>query len=115
MRPRRLIGAPGRPLNFTVRRQMGLRKRLREDLSLEERRRGFARIVTVVLWLFAIGSTLAAVQVGRALWSGKVWVNFRGHVISAAEMWRELVFFLVVAIVCAPLAWYWSRFWRRRL
>jgi len=55
------------------------------------------------------------VQVGRALWSGKVWVNYRGEIITATEMWRELVFFAVVAIVCAPLAWYWQRFWRRPL
>jgi hypothetical protein len=94
---------------------MGLRKHLREDLPLDERRQRFAPIVTVVLWLFTIGATLGAVQVARALWSGKVWVNVRGHVITAAEMWRELVFFVVVAIVCAPLAWYWGRFWRRRL
>jgi uncharacterized membrane protein YcjF (UPF0283 family) len=93
---------------------MGLRRNLREDLPLEERRRRFARTVSVVLWLFTLGATLGAVQVGRALWSRKVWVNFRGHVIGAPEMWRELVFFAVVAIVCAPLAWYWSRFWRRR-
>ena len=94
---------------------MGLRKRLSEDVPPEERRRGFARIVTVVLWLFTIGATLGAVQVGRALWSGRVWVNYRGEVITAPEMWRELVFFALVALVCAPLAWYWQRFWRRRL
>ena len=93
---------------------MGLRKRPREDIPLEERRRGFARIVSVVLWLFTLVSILGAVQVGKALWSGKAWVNFRGHLVTAGEMWRELVFFAVVGIVCAPLAWYWSRFWRRR-
>ena len=82
---------------------------------VEERRRRFARVVSVVLWLFALGSALGAVQVGRALWSGKVWVNYRGEIITATEMWRELVFFAVVAIVCAPLAWYWQRFWRRPL
>jgi hypothetical protein len=94
---------------------MGLAKYRREDLPLEERRRGFARIVSVVLWVFTVGATLGAVQVARALRSGRVWVNFRGHAISAAEMWHELVFFAVVAIVCAPLAWYWGRVWRRRL
>lgn len=114
VRPRRLMDASGRPLNFPV-EGMALRKRLREDSPPEEGRRKYGRIVSVVLWLFTIGSALGAVQVGRALWSGKVWVNFRGHVITPAEMWRELVFFAVVAIVCAPLAWYWRRFWRRRL
>lgn len=94
---------------------MGLRKRLREDLPPEERRRGFARIVTVVLWLFTIAATLGAVQVGRALWSGKTWVNLRGHFITSADLRRELIFFVVVVVVCAPLAWYWGRVWRRRL
>lgn len=81
---------------------------------LEGGRRWFAIIINFVLWLFAVGGTLGALQVGRALWSGAVWMNFRGEAVTRAEMWRELVFFVLVVLVCAPLAWYWSRSWRRR-
>lgn len=79
------------------------------DLPPEERRGSFARIVTAVLWVFTAGFALGAVQVGRALWSRKVWVDYRGEVVSAAAMWRELAIFASLAIVCALLAWYWRR------
>jgi len=81
----------------------------------EEKRRGFARAVNAVAWLFAVAATIGAVQVGRALWSRAVWIDYRGRVVSTAEMWRELAFFALVVIVCAPLAWYGRGAWRRRL
>jgi uncharacterized membrane protein YidH (DUF202 family) len=84
------------------------------DALLEDRRRWFGRILSVVLVLFAAGATLGAAQVGRALWSRAAWVNYRGEVVTATEMWRELAFFVLVAIVCWPLAWYFRRYWRRR-
>ena len=90
-------------------------KHLGEDLPLEERRRRFGRIVSVVFWLFTAGCVLGAAQVGRALWSHKTWVNYRGEIVTAAEMWRELVVFALAAIVCALMAWYWGRHWRGRL
>jgi hypothetical protein len=83
------------------------------DLTPEERPGSFARIVTAVLWVFTVGFALGAVQVGRALWSRKVWVDYRGEVVSAAAMWRELAIFASLAIVCALLAWYWRRNSRR--
>ena len=94
---------------------MGLPKHSGEDLPLEERRRGVARFINAVAWLFGMGAAVGAVQVSRALWSRAVWLDYRGRVVTAAEMWRELVFFALVVIVCAPLAWYGRRAWRRRL
>jgi uncharacterized membrane protein YidH (DUF202 family) len=93
---------------------MGLRKHLGGDLPPEAQGRRFARIVRVVLWVFTAGFALGALQVGRALWSRKVWVDYRGQIVSAAEMWRELAVFALLAIVCALMAWYWHRYWRRR-
>ena len=77
-------------------------------------RPGFARVASAVLWALTLGFVLGAAQVARALWSGKVWMNYRGEVIAAAEMHRELAFFALAAVVCCLLAWYWHRSWRRR-
>jgi membrane protease YdiL (CAAX protease family) len=85
-----------------------------DDPPTEPRRQGFARIASGLLWAFALGFVLAAVQVGRALWSQKVWMNFRGDVVSQAAMRGELIFFALGAIFCALLAWYWHRTWRRQ-
>ena len=79
-----------------------------------DNRSGFARVASAVLWALFIAFLLGAAQVGRALWSQKVWMNYRGEVITSAEMWRELTFFVLAAIGCALLAWYWQRLWRRR-
>lgn len=73
----------------------------------------FSRIASVVLWAFTIGFALGAAQVGKALWSGKVWANYRGDIVTRAEMWRELIFFALAAVACSALAWYWQRLWRR--
>ena len=80
----------------------------------DEGRRALARGVNAVAWLFAIAAIIGGVQVGRALWSRAVWVDYRGQVVTTAAMWRELAFFALVAIVCAPLAWYGRGAWRRR-
>jgi len=82
---------------------------------LEQRQRNFAQVASALLWVFAIGFAVGAVQVGRAIWSHRVWINYRGELISQAAMRRELVFMLLAAIVCSLLAWYWRRVWRRRL
>jgi hypothetical protein len=93
---------------------MRLPKLLREELPPEQRRQGFARIASGLLWAFALGFVLGAVQVGRALWSHKVWTNYRGDVISLRTMRVELIFFIFGAVFCALLAWQWHRIWRRR-
>jgi hypothetical protein len=93
---------------------MGLPKRVREDQPLEQRPQGFARIAGGLLWAFALGLIVGAVQVGRALWSRKVWMNYRGDLISQTTMRRELIFFILGTILCALLAWHWHRIWRRR-
>jgi uncharacterized membrane protein YcjF (UPF0283 family) len=85
------------------------------DPPQEERRRGVARVINAVAWLFGIAAAVGAVQVGRALWSRAVWLDYRGNVVTPGEMWRELIFFALVVIVCAPLAWYGRGAWRRRL
>jgi len=77
-------------------------------------RDGFARVASAVLWALTLGFVLGAAQVARALWSGRVWMNYRGELITAAEMHRELAFFALAAVVCCLLAWYWHRSWRRR-
>jgi hypothetical protein len=94
---------------------MKLPKRPRADLSPEPRRQGIAGIASGLLWAFALGFAMAAVQVARALWSHKVWTNYRGEVISATTMRYELVFFIVGAIICGLVAWQWYRIWRRQL
>jgi hypothetical protein len=81
--------------------------------SPPETRPGFARLVGGLLWAFALGFLLGAAQVGRALWSGRVWANYRGEFVSQSAMRRELVLFILAALVCALLAWYWHRTWRR--
>ena len=73
----------------------------------------FARLVSGILWALTLAFLLGAGQVARALWSGKAWMNYRGEVITAAEMHRELAFFALAALVCCLLAWYWHRSWRR--
>lgn len=77
------------------------------------RRRGFARLVSGLLWAFTLAFVVAAVQVGRALWSHKVWMNYRGDVVSQTAMRGEMIFFSLGAIFCALLAWHWHRIWRR--
>lgn len=78
-----------------------------------EGRPGFAGIASVILWAIALGFAAGAAQVARALWSGKVWMNYRGEFISTTEMRHELILLIAVTIVCALLAWYWYRRWRR--
>jgi hypothetical protein len=84
------------------------------QVSRQQRRRGFARIASGLLWAFALGLAVAAVQVARALWSHKIWMNYRGDVLSQTTMRWELAFFVVGAILCVLLAWHWHRIWRRR-
>jgi hypothetical protein len=78
-----------------------------------QRPSGFSRIASAVLWAFTIGFALGAAQVGKALLSGRTWANYRGEVITRAEMWRELIFFVLAAVACSALAWHWHRLWRR--
>ena len=94
---------------------MRLPKRHREELAPEQRRQGFAGVASGVLWAFALGFAMGAVQVARALWSHKVWTNYRGEVISQTTMRYELAFFIVGAIICGLVAWQWYRIWRRQL
>jgi len=76
-------------------------------------RPSFARIASAVLWALTIAFLIGAAQVCRALWSNRVWMNYRGEVLAQSELRRELVFFVLAAIVCALLALYWHRIWRR--
>jgi len=93
---------------------MTLARRHREERPPEQRRQVFARAASGLLWAFALGFVLGAVQVGKALWSRKVWMNYRGDMISQTAMRWELVFFILGAIVCALLAWQWRRIRRQR-
>lgn len=91
-----------------------LPKPRRENLPPERRRQGFARIAGGLMWAFALGFALGAVQVGKAMWSHKIWLNYRGEVISQTTLRRELIFFIFGGIFCALLAWHWHRTWRGR-
>jgi len=84
------------------------------DLPPEKRRQGFPRILSGLLWALALAFVLGAIQVGKALLSHKVWMNFHGEVVSQTAMRRELIFFVLAAITCSLLAWHWHRIWRRR-
>ena len=93
---------------------MSLFKRRRDSsASPEERARGFARVAGVILGLFAVAFVLGALQVLGALHSGKEWTNFRGEVVTPAEMHHELILLAIGAVVCAALSWRCRRFWRR--
>ena len=93
---------------------MRLFKRQRDtSASPEERARGLARTAGVILGFFAVAFVLGALQVFRALHSGKVWTNFHGEVVSRAEMQHELILLAIGALVCAALSWRCRRFWRR--
>ena len=90
-----------------------MQKDRRDDTPLEQRQRSFARIATGILWAFTIGFAVCAVQAGRALRTDKVWTNYRGEIVSAAEMRNSFIFFLVGTVVCFLLAFYWRRVGRR--
>lgn len=73
------------------------------------RRPTFARVASAVLWSLAVVFAVGAVQVGRALFSNRIWINYRGELVAQADMRRELGFFLVATLLCALLGWYWRR------
>jgi hypothetical protein len=84
-----------------------------DDPTPAPRHQGVARLASGLLWAFTLAFGVAAVQVGRALWSHKVWMNYRGDVVSLTAMRGEMIFFSLGAIFCALLAWHWHRIWRR--
>jgi len=84
------------------------------DPPLQDRKPGFARLASGILWALAIAFLLGAAQVGRAMWSGRLWMNYRGELVTATELRRELAFFVMAALVCGLLAGFWHRSWRRR-
>jgi hypothetical protein len=87
---------------------------LEGDLSLEQRRRGFARFVGFFLLAVAGGFALTAALILIALNSGRLWV-IQGQAVTRASMIADLVFFTVGFIVASLLAWYWYRVRIRRL
>jgi hypothetical protein len=92
---------------------MGWLTRLRGTGTAEEQRRSFARVVAVLLWLFAAAFALGAVQVWRALHSGKTWANYRGQLIGHQDMLHTFIFMVVATALCILLALRWQRFLRR--
>ena len=92
---------------------MGWLTRLRAAGTSQEQGRGFARLAALFLWLFAAGFALGAVQVWRALHSGKAWGNYRGELIGHQEMLHTFIFMVVAAALCTLLALRWQRFLRR--
>jgi hypothetical protein len=71
------------------------------------------RLVGVALWVAAAGFVIGSVQVWRALRSGENWGNYRGELITPAQMRQTLVLFIVAAALCTLLAWRWQRYLRR--
>jgi len=72
-----------------------------------------ARIAGYLMWLFAAGFVIGAVQVWVALRSGKAWANFRGELIGHDDMVHTLGFMIVGAAALSLLAWRWQRALRR--
>jgi ABC-type Fe3+ transport system permease subunit len=72
-----------------------------------------ARFVGVFLWVVALGFTVGALQVGIALRSGQNWSNYRGAVLTHAELRNTLVLYCAAAGLCTLLALRWHRFLRR--
>jgi hypothetical protein len=92
---------------------MAVRESPPEGVPPEPRRPGYARFISGLLWVFAAGFLIAAVQVGRALLSHRVWMDYKGEAVSQATMNRELIFFIVASVVCVLLGWQWRRVWLR--
>ncbi len=82
-----------------------------EEISPGARR--LARIAGFMLWIFAAGFVIGAVQVWTALRSDKIWADFRGRPIGHEELVHTLVFMVVAAAALTLLAWRWQRALRR--
>jgi hypothetical protein len=93
---------------------MGWLGRLRGAGTPEERAQMIARIASVMLAVFGVGFAAGAVQVFRALRSGQAWSNYRGELITHAEMMHTFLFLLVVAALCVLLALRWRLLLRRK-
>jgi hypothetical protein len=76
-------------------------------------RGALARIVGAALWVAAAGFVIGSVQVWRALRTGQDWGNYRGELLTSAELRHTLVLFIVAAALCTLLAWRWQRTLRR--
>jgi hypothetical protein len=72
-----------------------------------------ARLVGMALWVAAAGFLIGSVQLWRALRTGENWGNYRGELITPAEMHHTLALFIVAAALCTLLAWRWQRSLRR--
>ncbi len=83
----------------------------REEIPAGTRR--LARIAGFMLWIFAAGFVIGAVQVWTALRSDKIWADFRGRPIGHEELVHTLVFMVVAAAALTLLAWRWQRALRR--
>ncbi len=82
-----------------------------EEISPGARR--LARIAGFMLWIFAAGFAIGAVQVWTALRSDRIWADFRGRPLGREELVHTLVFMIVAAAALTLLAWRWQRALRR--
>jgi hypothetical protein len=74
-------------------------KTLRGDESVDARRTRFFRTAKIVSAGFLIGSLFAVARLGWALRTRATWTDYRSVAITPAQMYRDIVFFLVVAAV----------------
>jgi hypothetical protein len=87
--------------------------KLRRDGTPEERALIIARMASIVLAVFGVGFAAGAAQVYRALRSGQAWSNYRGELITHADMMHTFIFLVVAAALCILLALRFRRFVRR--
>jgi hypothetical protein len=92
---------------------MGWLSKLRRDGTSEERALIIGRIASVLLALFGIAFAAGAAQVYRALRSGQAWSNYRGQLVTHADLVRTFMFLVVAATLCILLALRWRRLVRR--
>jgi hypothetical protein len=92
---------------------MGWLSKLRRDGTREERALLIARLASIVLAVFGLGFAAGGAQVYRALRSGQAWSNYRGELITHAQLMHSFIFLLVAAALCILLALRFRRFVRR--
>jgi hypothetical protein len=68
-------------------------------------RSGFYRVVVTVAAVFFVLALLGIARIGWALAHGSVWVNYRGSVLSHAQMYVALALSVTVALGSVAIGW----------
>lgn len=90
-----------------------LLKQLRNEESLDVRRRRFFKLGKIVAVGFLAGGILAAAQTYCAVRAGTVWRDYRGEPISTEAMYDQCLIFLGVSALGLALLLLFMK-WSRR-